>query len=302
MIEHLDSVLHHLFVSQVAGLRPPPPDPVIEDQVRFQPPDEEWRTHVSNLSPRKALNVYLAELRENRKLRSNERARSIENGMVHEQSAPARVDCHYLITAWSPATEEAGRTVDEHQLLHQVLSVLMNHYPLIPHTAFAPDPLPSGFPKLLADIELPTVVAPVEGFPKLAEFWGAMGTNHRWKPGVYLVVTLPVILETEVAGPMVTTRITEYRQKGRPETAEIWIQIGGHVLEGTDPVAGAWVRLESLAGGALQTTVTNDAGRFTFSELLAGRYRLRTRATGLGEITREIDVPSPTGEYDLRFF
>ena len=32
---------------------------------------------------------------------------------------------------------------------------------------------------------------------------------------------------------MVTTRITEYRQTGRPETAEVWIQIGGHVLDAT---------------------------------------------------------------------
>ena len=73
--------------------------------------------------------------------------------------------------------------------------------------------------EIIGEAELPTSILPVEGFPKLPEFWGTMGVNHRWKPAVYLVVTLPVVLPTEVAGPMVTTRISEYRQTGRPETA-----------------------------------------------------------------------------------
>jgi hypothetical protein len=302
MIEHLDTVLHHLFMSEVVGLRAPD---VSEDQVRFQPPDEEWRNHVNNISPRRALNVYLAELRENRQLRSNERVRSVDNGVVTEEYAPMRVECHYLVTAWSPATEAAGRTVDEHQLLHQVLAVLMNHYPLVPRDVFSPDPLPGGFPENLASASLPMAVAPAEGFAKLAEFWGSMGVNHRWKPAVYLIVTLPVPFETEVAGHMVTTRITEYRQMGRPETAEEWIRIGGHLLDATVappvPVSGAWVQLESLAGEALETSETDEQGGFTFTGLRAGQHRLRARATGFVETSREIEIPSPSGEYDLKF-
>jgi hypothetical protein len=72
-----------------------------EDQVRFQPSDQEWRTVVSNLGVRNALNVYLFEMREKRKLRTNERMREIESGVVTDTRAPRRVDCHYLITAWS---------------------------------------------------------------------------------------------------------------------------------------------------------------------------------------------------------
>jgi hypothetical protein len=137
-----------------------------------------------------------------------------------------------------------------------------------------------------------------------------MGANHRWKPAVYLVVTIPVILRTELAGPMVTTRITEYRHTGKPETAEVWIQIGGHVLDATNPlkdgspalVTGAWVRLEDPAGTSLQTTETNDMGRFTFGRLRPGAYQLRWRATGHPEPAPcLIEVPSPSGEYDLTF-
>ena len=115
-------------------------------------------------------------------------------------------------------------------------------------------------------------------------------------------VTVPVELLREVAGPMVTTRITEYRQLGFPETAEVWVQIGGRVLDKAVTVPGAWVRLETTAGEPLQTTETNELGRFTFSDLRPGLYQLRTRATRLGEVERKnVEVPTNTGEYDLIF-
>ena len=39
--------------------------------VRFQPPDEDWRNHIDDLTGN-ALNLYLADLRETRKLGSNQ--------------------------------------------------------------------------------------------------------------------------------------------------------------------------------------------------------------------------------------
>src|SRR2546430_6545396 len=95
MIQYLDNLLRHLFLAQIAEI-------TSEDQVSFQPPDENWRGHVTNLQ-RNALNVYLVDLREDRQLRSNERVRAVQNGIVSETPAPRRVECHYLITAWSPA-------------------------------------------------------------------------------------------------------------------------------------------------------------------------------------------------------
>ena len=313
MIDSLDSVLDHLLKSRVTLLKSGTPATVDDGQVRFQPPDDAWRGHVTTLQ-KKALNVYLVDLRENRKLRSNERTRSLQNGVFSEEPAPARVDCHYLITAASPASEDLsklipGKTLEEHQLLQQVVAVLMNTQPLVPRQIFAPNPLPSGFPSLIADAELPMSVLPPEGFPKLAEFWGTMGTGNRWKPVVYLVITIPVELLQEIAGPMVTTTITEYRQIGSQGPGEVWIQIGGSVLDTTPPLAGgkpapvadAWVRLETTAGDPLQTTESDKEGRFTFGKLQPGQYRLRARAVDLGEHQVDIDVPSPTGNYDVTF-
>ena len=87
---------------------------------------------------------------------------------------------------------------------------------------------------------------------------------------------------------------------------ETWLNIGGHVersLGGgaTAVVPSAWVRIETLPGVPLGFAETDDAGRFVFDQLRAGQYRLRAGATGLGPITRVVDVPSETGEYDLQF-
>jgi hypothetical protein len=309
MIQLLDNLLRQLFIEQVAELTD-------ETQVRFQPPNADWRTFVANLTvggnPANALNVYLADLRENRKLRSNERVRSVENGIVSDEPAPARLDCHYLISAWSPAlvSPAVEPTLDEHALLYQTAAVLFRHTPLNPSRIYpAGSAALNAWPEPFRNVDLPAVVTPVEGFNKLAEFWSGMGQGAVWKPAIFLIVTLPVALLMEIAGPMVTTRITEYRLSGRPETAEVWIQIGGHVLDTANPlpsgapapVAGAWVELQNLAGERLQLTQANEAGRFTFGDLRAGSYRLRTQAPGLAPITRVVDVPAPSGEYDLQF-
>jgi hypothetical protein len=105
MIDYLDNLLCDLLLAEVDGLAD-------EVQVRYQPPDEDWRTGIANLTvggqSAIALNIYLVDLRENRKIRSNERVRNVdENGFVSEKSAPAQFDCHYPIRAWSPAQASA---------------------------------------------------------------------------------------------------------------------------------------------------------------------------------------------------
>jgi hypothetical protein len=300
MLRLLDKLLRDILVKAAIGLA--------TGQVRFDPPAKGW----TSLTPagQIALNIYLVDLRENRKLRSNERMRDIANGLVVEEPAPARLDCHYLISAWDSSTATPGDepSLKEHELLYAVATVFFQEGSLNPSRTYPSNPPtsnPNHWPGRFFDIDLPIAVASAEGFPKLAEFWGTMGQDYRWKPVLYLVVTVPVALVREVAGPMVTTRIIEYRQAGRPETAEVWIQIGGHVLDATVnppvPVAGAWVRLETAAGEPLQTTESDQLGRFTFGDLRAGRYKLRTRVVRLGELELPIDVPSLTGEYDLRF-
>jgi Pvc16 N-terminal domain/Carboxypeptidase regulatory-like domain len=291
VIRDLDEVLRELLLQTFDE---PAPNP---QWVRFQPPDDTWRQYVSGLN-HPALNVYLVDIRENRKLRSNETVRTYNELGAVDRRAPRRVSCHYLITAWHHATigPQFDPTPDEHHLLYRAIGLLMNEDPFVPekiHPATAlPDQVKRG--------ELPIDVVPIDGFPKYAEFWGTFGQVHPWKPAVYLTVTLPVVLTDQFAGPMVTTRITEYRRAGQPETAEVRVQIGGQLTNASgEAVEGAWVSLESTSGEVQDQVTTDRLGRFTFNQLRKGGYVLRSRPAGLDEIVRSIEVPSPTGEYDL---
>jgi hypothetical protein len=303
MIDALDNMLEQLFLTTIDEITDP-------SQVGFEPPDDKWRGYVSGLGTGgkavNALNVYLADVRENRILRSNERVRDFQNGLFTDTPAPRRVDCHYLISAWSSATANLPTvepTVDEHALLYKTIASLMDAEPFIASQIYGSAGLPAGFPAIIADFQLPSVILPVEGFPKLAEFWGATKTVH-WKPAVYLIVTLPVVLPLTIAGPMVTTRIAEYQFVGSGQTVETLIQVGGSVVAAAsgNPLPGAWLMLEDSSGSPLKTTTTSADGHFTFGGLTAGNYQLRVRAQGFQEPIPPIKVavPSPTGSYDVQ--
>ena len=177
MIRYLDLLLRDLLVGSIAEL-------VDESQVSFRPPDDDWIAQVASLtvdgSPVNALNVYLIELRENRKLRSNEVVRSVDGGLVSETLAPMRLDCHYLVTAWSaasvsPAVEPAW---DEHALLYEAAAALSRHDPLVPEAIYGAAGLgawPAGFPDALRDAELPLTFVPADGFPKIRRVLGDDG-------------------------------------------------------------------------------------------------------------------------------
>lgn len=308
MIDHLDNLLRHLLLERVDELTD-------ELQVRFQPPDDAWRTYVATLTdsggaPVNAVNLYLVEVRENVKLRSNAMARTLNEGVSEQRIAPRRIDCHYLVTTWSPATVSppVEPTLDEHALLYKLLAVLATEGVLLPSAIFG-GALPPGFPPELATAELPMTVAPSEGFAKYGEFWGTMGTNHRWKPALHLTVTLPVTDAPVRRSTVVTTRIISYRVGGDAVGPDVRIRIGGWVRDAAaplpdgspSPVGGAWVVIESPSGQRLGATETDASGAFTFGDLNAGDFVLRGGAPAHPEITRTIAVPSPTGEYDLTF-
>ena len=300
MINQFNLLLRHHFLAQLSEITDG------DQQVRFQPPDADWRSAVTGLSA-PALNVYLVDIRENRKLRSNARAREAQNGTVTETLPPKRVDCHYLITAWSPAPPSPAveATLDEQALLYKVAALLMNSDPLNPARIYPPGSSAlTAWPEAVREDDLPVQVLPVEGFPKLAEFWGTMGSPQAWRPAVYLIFTLPVVPLRQIVTPAVTTRATRTGET----TDGAWIQIGGRVLDATSvlldgsfaPVGQAWVGLEAPTGELLQTAETDIAGRFVFGGLRIGAYTLRARAPGFAEGLRSIDVPSPDGDYNVR--
>jgi uncharacterized protein DUF4255/carboxypeptidase family protein len=297
-VDAIDATLEQLLLRRVTRLGQGPASALIS----FRPPESNW---AQNLGSALALNVYLVDLRENRRLRSNERSPRAVNGGVVDELVPMRVDRHYLISAWSADGDLSERARAEHELLWDVVAVFANTPVLVPRFVFRPGGLPFGFPLQLEDEALPVTVVPPEGFPKLAEFWGTMpGAAHPWKPVVHLILTVPVFLDALPAGAEVTTVTTEYSVNGDPSGTETLVQIGGVVRDSrTNPVevANAWVELVDSGGSRRGTTRTNTRGEFLFADVSPGSYTLHARALGRQSLTRPIVVPSPTGRYDLAF-
>ena len=178
MIHHLDNLLRHLFMTQV--------DTITEEgQIGFQPPDEAWRTAANSVE--KALNIYLFDLRENRKLRSSERVRSVTNGVASEEPAPARLDCHYLISAWSRV--QAGEddrlkpTLDEHTLLYAVTAVLMKNAPLNPARVYGENTAAEKTWGAFWEADLPSPGAAGRGLPKAGRVLGRHGREQPLEAG-----------------------------------------------------------------------------------------------------------------------
>lgn len=306
MLDLLDVLIRDVLLA--AGI----PNLAQPQQVRFQPPDATLRTDVGNLGL-PVLCVYLVDLRENRRLRSNERIPRPLNGDMSADPAPPRVDCHVLISAWSAVQPAAGvePLLEEHQLLYHATAALMQAGEIGPGVNYLPGTARRlAWPAAFRDDVFPMAVLPVEGFGKLSEFWTTMGQNSPWKPTLYCVITVPVALLREIQGPMVTTTIADHRilDPGAVSVAgDVWCQIGGHVLDVANPampapLAGAWVMvLEEPGGQVLGRATTDPRGRFIFPRLRHATYRLRAGVIGRGTQDRLVDVPSPSGEYDLQF-
>jgi hypothetical protein len=106
-------------------------------RVALGPPD---RAFVTALPQGQSVNVYLADIRENRKLRTHERRREDPGAgpsdKVRESYYPAWVDAHYLITAWDTAIDPSARALKEHEILAAVSSALLAGDPFTPSEVY----------------------------------------------------------------------------------------------------------------------------------------------------------------------
>ena len=184
MIRDLDATVRKLLI---AGA--PVGSALAGATISFDLPDADWR---AGLPPGLAVNCYLYDVHENLEMRTHEMLtrHSADGRQVTRASAPVRIDCGYCITAWSTATTDA--VLDEHDLLSQVLLVLLRH-PTIPA-----DVLQGS---LVGQIPpYPTVIASVDGIVKNhPQFWTAL--DQKLKPSLNYIVTLAMSLDAPVVVP-----------------------------------------------------------------------------------------------------
>jgi hypothetical protein len=250
--------------------------------ISFGVPDADWRRVQTN---KLVLNAYLYRVVEDVEVRSTERRLTHNpDGTVTKSPFPARVECSYLITAWNLATDTGGEEKEkrEHRLLAQALYVLLRNSTL-------PSGYLSGALSPTQEIDLPIISARSDEMGgATSDFWSGLSTAFR--PSITCKITLAIDLAQAVSGPMVTTTHVTYSAE------EESFAIGGTVRGGDGtPVPNAWVVLDSLPA----LFVTDANGRFQIDSIRSGSHTLTARAAGFLDGSRDIQVPEPSGNYDL---
>lgn len=279
MIKDLDLTLKELLSSEAES-----GSVLAEATISFSVPNEKWQQKGSGLD----LNAYLYDIRENRKLRTNERQHQRNSdGTITIKSPPPRIDCAYLITAWNKATDpgEEEKELQEHRLLSQVLQVLLRN-PTIP-SGHLQGALTGQKPPL------PLIAAQQDGLPDPVEFWNALGSPL--KPSINCVITISLDLKQKTKPlDVVTSRITKLN------AVEEVIQIGGRVLNKAKPPEGI-CDAEVMIPELQKKTKTDANGFYTFINLPRGKLAFKVRATGYRSEQVTIEIPAPTGtNYDIQ--
>jgi hypothetical protein len=252
----------------------------------FLTPDKNFPAQLQNPT----VSLFLYDVKENLQLRDPEPITEKVNGFYKQRPSPLRVDCSYLVTTWETQAG-AVNVADEHLLLAQAL-LWLSRFPTIPANYLQGSLANQLYPP-------PTLVAQMDGQKGISEFWLALGIAPR--PSFHLVVTIAMDLLLQEEGSLVTKRISDVGRLDEIGTTESGLQFGGQVLKGLPPkpADGAWVELADAGGSRINTTMTDTDGRYDFNKLLRGTYKVRARAEGFAEASRNVEVPSTTDDYNL---
>jgi len=286
MINDLDETLRTLLIRKAAL------DPA-EVDISFDIPTRDWSTPVT----RPTVNLYLYDLRENRELRETYWDQEAgDGGRVRLKPRPVRMDLSYMITCWTSATE------DQHRLLWRVLETLFQNSPL-------PEEVLQGSLRSQTH-PVRTQVAQAGGvLANVSDFWGAL--ENQLRPSVSLVATLELDLDQIKMEPLVFARVMRLGQRAVERLADgserplrrlepgweaIPVQLAGMVRDKAGAaLMGASVRIigTQADGRSLQigaTTLTDDAGRYTFAGVPPGAYTLVVELPGQAPQQRPLKV------------
>src|SRR6266540_1672304 len=225
-------MLHLLDDTVEAFLRAVVPLPARQVDVSFQPPDSEWGAGVT----KPTVNLFLWEVRLNTSERESGMEFVEEDGVRAWRPPKPRVDCRYLVTAWTTEVQ------DEHRLLGSVLTALLGQREI------AAEHLQGAY----ADVRpLPTVSAAQPGGNGNPDLWQALG--GKLKPGLDLKVTATVDARVmHEAGPPVERYEIEVTDVDDPGKSDRVLTVAG-AAEGADGATVASPRGRATA---------DDEGRF----------------------------------------
>ena len=251
--------------------------------ISFSAPDKAFTFNQATLD------LFLYGVHENRVLRDPVPILEFSGGTISRRVPPLRVDCAYLVTAWSKQPEAAG--VQEEHLVLAAALMKLSQFTTVPVAYLQSSILGQPFP-------VPMSVAQHDEGKSLGEFWSALGQSPR--SSFHLVLTVAMDLGVAVVeGPPVTTSEVVLHPDmpvATPATESLF-SVGGVVRDSltTAPIADAEV---TLAGRT--PTRTDTDGRFRFGSVMTGTHALTARAAGHTAATTAITVPAAViNAYDI---
>ena len=248
-------MLHLLDEALESFLRSEVPLAGREVTISFEAPDEDWSARVR----RPTVNLFLWDIRSN----LEERHAGTElvegaDGKKYRRPPKPRVDCRYLVTAWTSALK------DEHQLLGSVLATLLSTRDL------SADHLPKDYASVTP---LPTLTVALPDGRDNSDFWAALG--GQLKPGLDLTVTATVDLAV-------------VREAG-PPVEKYDLTVGDKEMEArTERVSARGGRVESFDDS---TVVRTPRGSAAVDE--GGRYLVRGDESDEVIVEGAADSPKP---------
>jgi len=249
----------------------------------FSPPDKNFTFNQATID------LFLYGVHENRVLRDPVPILEYSGGTVSRRVPPLRVDCDYMVTAWSKQPDAAG-VGEEHLILAGAL-LKLSQFTTVPVQYLQGTMVDQPFP-------VPMSVAQSDEGKSLAEFWSALGQSPR--SSFHLMLTVAMDLGVSVVeGPPVTTKEIVLHPElavATPPQASVF-GVGGVVRDQqtSTPIVGAEVTLDG------RPTETTDAdGRFRFGGISAGLHDLTATAAGFTSATTAITVPAALiNAYDI---
>ncbi len=270
MFDDLDASLAALLADGAA------PQEVRTADVSFAVPDKDF-------APAQAtMNLFLHEVQENRALRDVAPIlQQVPAGGWESERPPLRVDCTYLITAWSPKTG-AVRAAEEHRLLGRAL-LWLGRFPVLPdqYAQGALKTPPQPYP-------LATTVAQTREGQSMGEFWTALGIAPRPAFSLTVTIALQPYPETESFPALSAIQL----RTGLLDAPELHGRVLDNQLAG---VPGAAVTLVEAS-----RTVTADAlGEFAFTAVPFGSYTLAVTSAGHPDTSRRVDYQNAAQAHDV---
>ncbi len=241
MLDDLDHALRTLLLDEL----PTVVERIEADgfDISFDVPNRETTARLT----RPTLSLFLYHIQENRELRPAPWEGKLSNGHYQDSRPPVRLECYYLITAWSNEVE------DEHRLLTGAARVFFRHLKL-------PDEAIEG--SLPTDHEIRMMVAQPAPIKDIVDIWSVL--DNDLKPSVRVTVTVPLDLDVTREIPLVTERRMELAMEGAIYPLGRPVDVAGLLVRDGEPVAGASVRMDGA------TAKTRIDGTFDLRRVRAG--------------------------------